>query len=292
MTTNTIALEALDRIQEWTSHNTINISREIKIVRTALESSAPPAASEREALTDEREAFEAWLVANGYLADRLPDGDYEAWFSGHAWVGWQARAALHSTGKPDVEVARLREALQFYADGHHFVMHQAEFWDTVSGEPANFYEDEANTATVEDGSVAKAALAGVVLPCTDADLAAPADAPVAEPVAWSYEVGTTVDKHGKYNNWAHQMTRYKPVVPPDSIRNLTPLYTRPPAPEDAKDAARKSLADDEIDRLAWGWGVRNKHHNPASGDVAYRWDFSEQRLRSFVRAALSQGGGA
>lgn len=57
-----------------------------------------------------------------------------------------------------VENGILREALQFYADGSHFVRHDAGLWDTVSGEPGNFFEDEANSATVEDGSVAKLAL--------------------------------------------------------------------------------------------------------------------------------------
>lgn len=50
------------------------------------------------------------------------------------------------------------DALEFYAERHHFVIHDSTMWDTVSGEPANFYEDEANIATVEDGSVAKLAL--------------------------------------------------------------------------------------------------------------------------------------
>lgn len=63
----------------------------------------------------------------------------------------------------DGEIARLRQALKFYADGDHFTRHQPEAWDTVSGEPSNFYEDEAATATVEDGSVAKAALDGIEL---------------------------------------------------------------------------------------------------------------------------------
>ncbi|RUR69033.1 hypothetical protein EJP67_18405 [Variovorax guangxiensis] len=62
-------------------------------------------------------------------------------------------AVLHDENR------NLREALQFYADGNHFTMHDANEWDTVSGEPANFYEDSSNTATVEDGSVAKLALA-------------------------------------------------------------------------------------------------------------------------------------
>lgn len=55
----------------------------------------------------------------------------------------------------------LRAALEFYADGHHFILHDANAWETVSGEPPNFQEDEANTATVEDGSVARAAIASV-----------------------------------------------------------------------------------------------------------------------------------
>lgn len=33
-------------------------------------------------------------------------------------------------------------------------------WDTVSGEPQNFLCDEAGTATVEDGEVARQVLAG------------------------------------------------------------------------------------------------------------------------------------
>jgi len=54
----------------------------------------------------------------------------------------------------------LEQALKFYADGEHFTLHDGSAWDTVSGEPMNFYEDESNTATVEDGSVAKLVLAG------------------------------------------------------------------------------------------------------------------------------------
>lgn len=57
-----------------------------------------------------------------------------------------------------------REALQFYADGNHFAIAADDAWDTVSGEPTNFWCDEAGTATVEDGTVAKMALAGTPLP--------------------------------------------------------------------------------------------------------------------------------
>lgn len=56
------------------------------------------------------------------------------------------------------------DALRFYANGSHFTMHDSSAWDTVSGEPPNFYEDESNTATVEDGSIAKLALRGKFFP--------------------------------------------------------------------------------------------------------------------------------
>lgn len=76
-------------------------------------------------------------------------------------------------GKAQVDAADLRKALQFYADGHHFLMHDETAWDTVSGEPVNFYEDEAGTATVENGSIAKLALAGHPIKFEDEDIAAP-----------------------------------------------------------------------------------------------------------------------
>jgi hypothetical protein len=52
------------------------------------------------------------------------------------------------------QLKSLKKALRFYAEGNHFHRHQPEAWDTVSGEPSNFFEDESNTATVEDGSIA------------------------------------------------------------------------------------------------------------------------------------------
>ena len=51
--------------------------------------------------------------------------------------------------------------------------------------------------------------------------------PVQEPVAWSYELATTMLEHG-YDGWTHRITRYKPNAPEGSIRNLTPLFTAPP----------------------------------------------------------------
>jgi hypothetical protein len=77
-----------------------------------------------------------------------------------------------------IEPIGWRAALQFYADRSHFAITDESAWDTVSGEPANFWCDEAGTATVEDGTVAAMALAGTPLPDEDdaAPLAAPGDA--------------------------------------------------------------------------------------------------------------------
>lgn len=91
------------------------------------------------------------------------------------------KAAAHTAPAPAQEAEAntdsMRKALQFYADGSHFVLSDESAWDTVSGEPLNFWCDEAGTATVEDGSVAKTALAGIDLP--DEDAPAPA-----QPFGW------------------------------------------------------------------------------------------------------------
>lgn len=58
------------------------------------------------------------------------------------------------------EIENLRAALQWYADGEHFTKAQPDAWDTVSGEPQNWWCDEAGTATVEDGSIAAMVLRG------------------------------------------------------------------------------------------------------------------------------------
>lgn len=55
----------------------------------------------------------------------------------------------------------LRAALTFYATGGHFILSDESAWgDTVSGEGENWWCDEAGTATVEDGSIAKGVLVG------------------------------------------------------------------------------------------------------------------------------------
>lgn len=57
------------------------------------------------------------------------------------------------------DVAPLLEALAYYANGDHLQLADPDAWDTCSGEPMNFLHDAAGTASVEDGSIAKVALA-------------------------------------------------------------------------------------------------------------------------------------
>lgn len=65
----------------------------------------------------------------------------------------------HIIACPVCRAMQLERALKFYADGQHFDKSGApDAWDTVSGEPPNYWCDEAGTATVEDGSIAKLAL--------------------------------------------------------------------------------------------------------------------------------------
>lgn len=68
-----------------------------------------------------------------------------------------------------------REALEFYAQGRHFGLSDESAWDTVSGEPQNFWCDEAGTATIEDGSIAKLALSGHAIRFEDEDTIAPSE---------------------------------------------------------------------------------------------------------------------
>lgn len=63
-------------------------------------------------------------------------------------------------GAPKDEAEQLRKALRFYANAWHFTLSEPEAWDTVSGEPPNYWCDEAGTATVENGGIAVLALSG------------------------------------------------------------------------------------------------------------------------------------
>jgi hypothetical protein len=72
------------------------------------------------------------------------------------------------------DAERMRDALRFYADGDHFTFDR-NAWDTVSDEPQNFWCDEAETATVEDGTIAKLALSETKPADITTEMAAVAD---------------------------------------------------------------------------------------------------------------------
>ncbi|KRC36278.1 hypothetical protein [Acidovorax sp. Root219] len=80
-----------------------------------------------------------------------------------AEVGQGVDAAPAAFDTRDQRIQVLEAALRFYADGCHFNLSDKDAWDTVSGEPQNFWCDEEGTATMEDGTVAAMALKGTPL---------------------------------------------------------------------------------------------------------------------------------
>jgi hypothetical protein len=82
-----------------------------------------------------------------------------------AWGSYQQGLAAAQPAPPaqpaaQRDIENLRKALQFYAGGEHFIKSEPDAWDTVSGEPQHYWCDEAGTATVEDGHIARLALSG------------------------------------------------------------------------------------------------------------------------------------
>ena len=96
-----------------------------------------------------------------------PQGEPSIWVRGYS-IGFERPPNQHlhewtpyyTAPQPGVREDELLKALRFYANGDHFNLSDENAWDTVSGEPQNFYCDEAGTATVEDGTIAKMALRG------------------------------------------------------------------------------------------------------------------------------------
>ncbi len=74
------------------------------------------------------------------------------------WPVSEIYAAPIAQTAPQPEQSGLVTALEYYANGDHLLLADPDEWDTCSGEPANFLHDEAGTASVEDGSIAKVAL--------------------------------------------------------------------------------------------------------------------------------------
>lgn len=107
---------------------------------------------------------------------------------GH-WLApfWQMANAQQAAVEPVATIEELRSALKFYADKNHFILSDQDAWDTVSGEPQNWWCDEAGTATVEDGSVAAMALRGTPFKEEEDEEATPAEpAPVTDAMVDAY----------------------------------------------------------------------------------------------------------
>lgn len=99
------------------------------------------------------------------------------------------------------EIARLREALQFYADRHHFMLSDDSAWDTVSDEPQNLWCDLAGTATVEDGFFARAALAVTI--------ATSQTPPDHNRAAFEHRLGGANFKRDAHGNYVNEFVRCK-----------------------------------------------------------------------------------
>jgi len=124
---------------------------------------APDLAAEVERLRVEHEGPDSWganakhlLARCPYTVRQRPGGGPEDIKSSLVvtFMGMQQDLAAERR-----KVEALREALRFYAQREHFALSDANAWDTVSGEPQNYWCDDAGTATVEDGATARAALA-------------------------------------------------------------------------------------------------------------------------------------
>lgn len=166
-------------------------------------------------------------------------------------------------------IANLIAALRYYANGHHLILADPGSWDTVSGEPQNFLCDEAGTATVEDGALAKLALRGSIIDWKAGDEegtepgAIDHEVPIADMLAGSSAgreslVGWYLqDKHGNrvmwcefqfhfpQTQWRHikQPDGFKQrladtVAPEDAPHSWVPCYSHmpPKAPESGSDA--------------------------------------------------------
>lgn len=112
------------------------------------------AAMEQAAAQDEKAAFDDWYPLGCPGAGVTAHLSARAGF--RAGAAWQRTRPAQTEQQP--EQSGLVAALEYYASGDHLLLADPDEWDTCSGEPANFLHDEAGTASVEDGSIAKVAL--------------------------------------------------------------------------------------------------------------------------------------
>ncbi len=128
------------------------------------------------------------------------------------------------------EIASLRAALKWYADGEHFTKSQPDAWDTVSGEPVNWWCDEAGTAMIEDGSLAGMVLAGKLSgeqlgALEDGEVAAAEAQPVGEP--FGYVITNNVPESSPYRHVFYRPSEISAAYKDNALYS-TPVYTAPP----------------------------------------------------------------
>lgn len=113
---------------------------------------------------------QAWYVEGP--AAPTPEAAVELW---NAAV--LAKGAADGTAPSGLleTLERYRAALRYYAHGLHFDRGNHADWDTVSGEPANFWCNDAGD-TIEDGTLAKLTLQGAQINWTDDGASIPLDA--------------------------------------------------------------------------------------------------------------------
>jgi hypothetical protein len=105
--------------------------------------------SQRETIEDVAHRLRIGQIASCSCETKTPEVKYHQPY---------CRYRLLEEGATEIE--RLRAGLEFYARGDHMLLGDPEAWDTVSGEPQNWYCDEEGTATIEDGTIAAQVLAG------------------------------------------------------------------------------------------------------------------------------------
>lgn len=147
---------------------------------------------------------------------------------------------------PTAQPARedLIAALHFYASGEHFNLSDPTAWDTVSGEPQNWQCDEAGTATVEDGSIAKMTLAGKL---TAAQIEAIEDGEAfdAQPQAAQPGAEPVAEVRSGHEGFGLALLG---DLPPDGTR----LYTQA-APAQRQPLTVPALTDAQMSECAWGY---------------------------------------
>lgn len=125
------------------------------------------------AMTVERDELQAWKAeALAVMPDfqaigqalGVPLGEavHDRILPGILALQAQLKAAQEAKPAPEESPSRadLIAGLTFYAQRDHMILSDESAWGTVSGEPQNWWCDEAETATVEDGSIAAEVLAG------------------------------------------------------------------------------------------------------------------------------------